>query len=170
MRPDRPHCADGQDALRTVGYAWADERPGTVALYACAAATRGGFVSTDASCGGTAAGETLLGWAYAPPANGAGSLTVPEKGQYGFGLPRTTWETSWMMMDFVWQAGGEMIRQEPDGRWRVAFNGPEGAAAPVARHQLELVAAVREPVVHDREDPRGASLVPVDVPDVLATG
>lgn len=56
-------------------------------------------------------------------------LTVPEKGQYGFGLPRTTWETSWMMMDFVWQAGGEMIRQEPDGEWRVAFNSPAGVAA-----------------------------------------
>lgn len=53
-------------------------------------------------------------------------LTVPEKGQYGFGLPRTTWETSWMMMDFVWQAGGEMIRQLPDGQWRVAFDSPAG--------------------------------------------
>jgi multiple sugar transport system permease protein len=56
-------------------------------------------------------------------------LTVPEKGQYGFGLPRTTWETSWMMMDFVWQAGGQMIRQLPDGQWRVAFNSPAGVAA-----------------------------------------
>src|SRR2546423_380284 len=68
-------------------------------------------------------------------------LTIPEKGQYGFGLPRSTWETSWMMMDFVWQAGGEMIHQEPDagtrrvptivgvGGWRVAFNGPAGVAA-----------------------------------------
>ena len=33
-----------------------------------------------------------------------------------------------MMMDFVWQAGGQMIRQLPDGRWRVAFNGPAGVA------------------------------------------
>jgi multiple sugar transport system permease protein len=62
-------------------------------------------------------------------------LTFPEKGQYGFGLPRSTWETSWMMMDFVWQAGGQMIRQLPDagtrkaGGWRVAFNSPAGVAA-----------------------------------------
>src|SRR3954447_26372619 len=34
-----------------------------------------------------------------------------------------------MMMDFVWQAGGDMIRQDPDGKWRVAFNGPAGVAA-----------------------------------------
>jgi ABC-type sugar transport system permease subunit/ABC-type glycerol-3-phosphate transport system substrate-binding protein len=59
----------------------------------------------------------------------AQKLTVPEKGQYGFGLPRNTWETSWMLMDFVWQGGGEMIYQMPDGQWRVGFNSPAGVQA-----------------------------------------
>jgi len=51
-------------------------------------------------------------------------LTHREKGQYGLGLvPKT-----WYFQDFVWQAGGEMIREE-GGRVRSAFAEPPAVKA-----------------------------------------
>ena len=50
-------------------------------------------------------------------AKDAGVLTQREKGQYGLGLvPKT-----WYFQDFVWQAGGEMVRME-DGKPHASFS------------------------------------------------
>src|SRR5581483_6231209 len=66
----------------------------------------------------------------APPATwdelvtDARALTNRDKGQYGLGLiPKT-----WYFQDFVWQAGGEMIRME-DGKPRAAFAEPQAVQA-----------------------------------------
>ncbi|MEW6517548.1 MAG: sugar ABC transporter substrate-binding protein [candidate division FCPU426 bacterium] len=48
-------------------------------------------------------------------------LTVPAKGQYGLGLPSTTWD----LMDFVWQNGGELVQRDPRGQWQVNLASPE---------------------------------------------
>jgi ABC-type glycerol-3-phosphate transport system substrate-binding protein len=48
-------------------------------------------------------------------------LTKPEKGQYGLGLPPTTWN----LQDFVWQNNGQMVRQDSQGRWRATMNSPQ---------------------------------------------
>jgi len=45
-------------------------------------------------------------------------LTLPEKGQYGFGWPSNTWN----FMDFVWQNGGELVARSPRGKWRATLD------------------------------------------------
>jgi ABC-type sugar transport system permease subunit/ABC-type glycerol-3-phosphate transport system substrate-binding protein len=55
-------------------------------------------------------------------------LTNRKKDQFGFGLASGQ-SASWHFIDFVWSAGGEAIRQEPDGEWRACYNGPEALAA-----------------------------------------
>lgn len=50
-------------------------------------------------------------------------LTTP--GRYGFELG----SKSYHWQNFLYQAGGEMVRQESDGRWRAALATPQGAAA-----------------------------------------
>jgi ABC-type sugar transport system permease subunit/ABC-type glycerol-3-phosphate transport system substrate-binding protein len=59
----------------------------------------------------------------------AKKLTVPDKGQWGFGFAAEPQGTSWWWVNFLWQAGGEVERQLPDGRWVAAFNTPEGVMA-----------------------------------------
>lgn len=52
-------------------------------------------------------------------------LTHRDQGQFGLGLvPKT-----WYFQDFVWQAGGDMIRTGPDGRPLAAFAEPQAVAA-----------------------------------------
>ena len=48
-------------------------------------------------------------------------LTVPELGQYGFGLPGGQ-SASWHFVDLLWSAGGEAIRQDEAGNWLAAWN------------------------------------------------
>ncbi len=59
----------------------------------------------------------------------AQKLTKPEKGQWGFGFDSSPQGTSWYWVNFLWQAGGEVVRELPDGRWASAFNTPEGVTA-----------------------------------------
>ncbi len=59
----------------------------------------------------------------------AQKLTKPEKGQWGFGFDSSPQGTSWYWVNFLWQAGGEVVRQVPDGRWVSAVNTPEGVSA-----------------------------------------
>lgn len=54
-------------------------------------------------------------------------LTIPEKGQWGFGFPMVA--GSWYLTDFIWQAGGEVIVQGKDGKFRAMFNGSGGVEA-----------------------------------------
>ncbi|HEX7009242.1 MAG TPA: extracellular solute-binding protein, partial [Phycisphaeraceae bacterium] len=48
-------------------------------------------------------------------------LTVPERGQYGMLLTGGSL-AGWQFADFVWQAGGQIVRQQPDGTWRLALD------------------------------------------------
>jgi len=54
-------------------------------------------------------------------------LTVPEKGQWGFVFPQL--HGSWFLTDFIWQAGGEVIAQDKDGRYRAVFDSDAAATA-----------------------------------------
>ncbi len=54
-------------------------------------------------------------------------LTIREKGQYGIVLPGGS-EAGWRFADFVWQAGGELVRRTPDG-WRLTLDEPPAIAA-----------------------------------------
>lgn len=56
-------------------------------------------------------------------------------GQLGFGLYGTPGCT-WAFMPWVWSAGGEMVRQNDDGTWRVAFNEPAAIDAVELMHDL----------------------------------
>jgi len=55
-------------------------------------------------------------------------LSDPDAGKYGFGLP-TGWFAGWFWTDFVWQAGGETVRQRPDGTWEAVYNSTEAVEA-----------------------------------------
>jgi ABC-type sugar transport system permease subunit/ABC-type glycerol-3-phosphate transport system substrate-binding protein len=59
----------------------------------------------------------------------AQKLTKPEKGQWGFGFYADPQGTAYWWINFLWQAGGEAVKQLPNGRWVTAFNTPEGATA-----------------------------------------
>jgi len=66
-----------------------------------------------------------------PPANwdelraAAVKLSKPEIGQAGFGFsPKANF-----FLDFVWQAGGEFFRKDPQGGWSPAFQENQGVAA-----------------------------------------
>ncbi len=56
-------------------------------------------------------------------------LTQPDKGQWGFGFDTAPQSTAYIWVNFLWQAGGEVVKQLPDGQWVAAFNTPEGAVA-----------------------------------------
>jgi multiple sugar transport system substrate-binding protein len=62
-------------------------------------------------------------------------LTEPSKPQFGFGLLGMDW-CAWHWMNFVWQAGGEMVVQEEDGSWKAAFDSPAGEQALAFYHDL----------------------------------
>ena len=57
----------------------------------------------------------------------AQKLTLPEKGQWGFAFPAL--HGSWLLTDFIWQAGGEVIEKGKDGKYRAVFNSDAGAKA-----------------------------------------
>ncbi len=48
-------------------------------------------------------------------------LTDTDQGQYGLGLPPTTWN----LMDFVWQNGGVLIQRDSRGRLEASLSSPE---------------------------------------------
>lgn len=56
------------------------------------------------------------------------ALSDPDAGKYGFGLA-TGWFAGWSWTDFVWQAGGETVRQRADGTWEAVYNTPEAVEA-----------------------------------------
>jgi len=56
-------------------------------------------------------------------------LTVPEKGQYGFAFQNTPSGTAFHWINFLWQAGGEVVGQDKNGQWKSMFNTPEGVVA-----------------------------------------
>jgi len=54
-------------------------------------------------------------------------LTDPEKGQYGFFF--STNQGAYWLTNFIWQAGGEVIRKDKNGQYRAVFNSPGGETA-----------------------------------------
>jgi multiple sugar transport system permease protein len=54
-------------------------------------------------------------------------LTVPPRGQYGIVLPGGA-DAGWRFANFVWQAGGELVRPTETG-WRLTLDEPPAVAA-----------------------------------------
>lgn len=59
--------------------------------------------------------------------NYAKKLTVPDKGQWGTIFPMQS--GSWLLTDYIWQAGGDVIARDQNGRYRAVFNDPGGVEA-----------------------------------------
>ena len=62
-------------------------------------------------------------------------ITDPEKERYGFGLMGMEW-CGWCFTNFVWNAGGEMAVQNPDGTWKLTFAEQPGVDAAMFWHDL----------------------------------
>lgn len=78
----------------------------------------------------------------------ARSLTDRSRGRYGIGLvPKT-----WYFQDFVWQAGGEMVRLDAKGRPRAAFQEAPAVQALQFWRDLRWKHNVLQPNVLARED------------------
>jgi multiple sugar transport system substrate-binding protein len=82
-----------------------------------------------------------------PPANWdeleavAKKLTLPEKGQSGFGFsPNANY-----FLDFVWQAGGEFFKKDASGAWQPAFQENQGVAALSYLRNLRFKDQVMQP-------------------------
>jgi ABC-type sugar transport system permease subunit/ABC-type glycerol-3-phosphate transport system substrate-binding protein len=58
----------------------------------------------------------------------ARKLTNPFTGSYGIELPGGV-NAGWRFADFVWQAGGELVRRRPDGGWKLTLDEPAAVAA-----------------------------------------
>lgn len=56
-------------------------------------------------------------------------LTIPEKGQYGFAFQASPSGTAFHWINFLWQAGGDIVAQNKDGEWHCVFNSPAGVKA-----------------------------------------
>ena len=70
-----------------------------------------------------------------PPANwdefyaDAQALTDQPKGVWGFEFGTDSDASAYWWINFLWQAGGEVIKRNPKGQWVAAFNTPEGVLA-----------------------------------------
>lgn len=73
-------------------------------------------------------------------AQAARKMTKPERGQYGFGFSPTTDQ----FMDFVWQAGGDLIRWD-NNQWRATFHQNPGIAALTFLRDLRFKQKVMQP-------------------------
>lgn len=58
----------------------------------------------------------------------AKKLTIPEKGQYGFGLVAGP-HAAWNFINFLWSAGGEVVVEDEEGNWHAVFNDDAAVAA-----------------------------------------
>jgi multiple sugar transport system permease protein len=56
-------------------------------------------------------------------------LTIPEKGQYGFGFAAYPQGTPYHWVNFIWQAGGQVVTKDKHGNWFASFNSPGGVRA-----------------------------------------
>lgn len=59
----------------------------------------------------------------------AKKLTVPEKGQWGCGFDANPQGTAWKWINYLWQAGGDVVKQDKNGKWKSSFNTPQGVVA-----------------------------------------
>lgn len=56
-------------------------------------------------------------------------LTNRERGVSGFGILGENGGNAWHFLNWVWQAGGDFERREPDGRWISVFHEPPAVRA-----------------------------------------
>lgn len=63
-------------------------------------------------------------------------LTDREKGVYGFGLFGQGGSFSWHWINFLWQAGGDIVEEDKDGNWKAVFNSKGGVEALKFAHKL----------------------------------
>lgn len=56
-------------------------------------------------------------------------LTNPDKGVYGFEFGDGPGDNSYWWINFLWQAGGDIVKKDANGQWQAAFNTPQGATA-----------------------------------------
>jgi len=80
----------------------------------------------------------------------AKKLTIPDKGQWGFGFPMQS--GSWFLTDFIWQAGGDVIARDKTGRYRAVFN--DAGAAEALRFFKKLT---RDPWTRNGKTYRGVA-------------
>ena len=59
----------------------------------------------------------------------AQKLTDQPKGIWGFEFEQDFSDTAYFWVNFLWQAGGEVVKRNPQGKWVAAFNTPEGVTA-----------------------------------------
>ncbi len=59
----------------------------------------------------------------------AQALTNQPKGVWGFEFGTDSDASAYWWINFLWQAGGEVIRRGPNGQWQAAFNTPAGVTA-----------------------------------------
>ena len=59
----------------------------------------------------------------------AQALTDQPKGVWGFEFGTDSDASAYWWINFLWQAGGEVIKRNPQGQWRAAFNTPAGVTA-----------------------------------------
>jgi len=70
-----------------------------------------------------------------PPANwdefytDAQTLTDQPKGVWGFEFGTDSDASAYWWINFLWQAGGDVIKRNPKGQWVAAFNTPAGVTA-----------------------------------------
>ena len=70
-------------------------------------------------------------------------LTIPEKGQYGFGFSGGPSGAAFHWINFLWQAGGDIVAQDENGEWKCVFNSPEGVTALLFYKKLRIGEWVR---------------------------
>lgn len=66
----------------------------------------------------------------------AKKLTNPDKQQYGYGVLSSQW-TEWFFQYYVWQAGGDLTVQNPDGTLELTFTDPAVIQAAEYYQQLK---------------------------------
>jgi len=59
----------------------------------------------------------------------AQALTDQPKGIWGFEFGTDSDASAYWWINFLWQAGGEVIHRNPQGQWQAAFNTPAGVTA-----------------------------------------
>ncbi len=59
----------------------------------------------------------------------AQQITDQPKGVWGFEFAADSGDTAYWWINFLWQAGGDIIRRDPQGQWVAAFNTPQGVTA-----------------------------------------
>ena len=70
-------------------------------------------------------------------------LTIPEEGQYGFGFSGGPSGAAFYWINFLWQAGGDIVAQDETGEWKSVFNSPEGVTALLFYQKLRIGEWVR---------------------------